>query len=312
MTFVLSGIQRFVAPFALVLLVSGLTLPVAGAAQERPLLMEGKQATFQRVLTRLGATLHNAPEAEVAESFPPFQPLYVYAREGEWLRIGPSASAGPTGWVQAGTVVDWKQNITGAFTNSAGRNRQILFETREALETLMNDEDVLALQADLLAQSDSGSIEAGSGAISVEPVEFINIREELYMMPILSFEETLHPLNYEPTLLLELASIPKAKELVPQPEMMQEPFDAGVVFVLDTTRSMGPYIESTRSAVERIVEQIRGTDVGGRVQFGVIGFRDNPDSNPDGIGYRTKMLAPLKHRLDQTEVIAAILSLIHI
>lgn len=298
--------RGLVAPLALALLLGGITVPVAGVAQERPLLMEGKQATFQRVLTRPGATLHAAPEAAVAEVFPPFQPLYVYAREGEWLRIGPSASAGPTGWVQAGAVVDWKQNITGAFTNSAGRNRQILFETREALEALMNNEDVLAMQADLLAQSDSGGIEAGSGAISVEPLEFINIRDELYMMPILSFEETLHPLNYEPTLLLELASIPNTKAPALVTETQAEPFDAGVVFVLDTTRSMGPYIESTRDAVKQIVEQIRGTDVGDRVQFGVIGFRDNPESDPDGIGYRTKMLAPLKHRPDQTEVIDAI------
>ena len=306
MTSVRRCFRRLAAPFALLLLAGGMAAPMAAVAQERPLLMEGKQATFQRVLTRPGATLHAAPEADVAESFPPFQPLYVYAREGDWLRIGPSASAGPTGWVQAGAVVDWKQNITGAFTNSAGRNRQILFEAREALEALMNDEDVLALQADLLAQSDSGSMEVGSGAISVEPLEFINIRDELYMMPILSFEETLHPLNYEPTLLLELASIPKSEEIAPPPEMPQEPFDAGVVFVLDTTRSMGPYIEGTRAAVEQIVERIRGTDVGDRVQFGVIGFRDNPESDPNGIGYRTKMLAPLKHRPDQTEVIDAI------
>lgn len=299
-------VRILLAPAACLAVLGGTGLASGASAQERPLLMEGKQATFQRVLTRPGATRHDAPEAPVAETFAPFQPLYVYARQGEWLRIGPSASAGPTGWVQSATVVEWRQNITGAFTNSAGRNRQILFGSRDALDALMNDEDVIARQADLLAQSDSGSLDPASGAISVEPLEFINIREELYMMPILSFEETLHPLNYEPTLLLELASVPKEAAQEPATKTPQDPFDAGVVFVLDTTRSMGPYIESTRAAVEQIVQQIRGTDVGDRVQFGVIGFRDNPEGDPDGIGYRTKMLAPLAHRSDQTEVVEAI------
>lgn len=276
------------------------------AAQDRPLPIDGKQTLFQRVLTRPGASLRDAPQGAVVESYPPFQPLYVYAREGDWLRIGPSASAGPVGWIEAKEAVDWKQNITGAFTNSAGRKPQILFNSRAALEALMNEEDIPARQADLLAQSDAGAIDPASGAISVEPREFINIRDSLYLMPILSFEETLHPLNYEPTLLLELASIPKQPPAPQAAPLPAESFDAGVVFVLDTTRSMGPYIERTRAAVEAIVAQVEGTDIGDRVQFGVIGFRDNPQSNPDGIGYRTKLLAPLKHRADQAEVVEAI------
>lgn len=306
--------DRLPTRFSTALLTAGLALfaatfsDTAALAQDRPLLMDGKQATFQRVLTRPGATLHSAPQTPATETYPPFQPLYVYAREGDWLRIGPSASAGATGWVTGTSVVDWKQNITGAFTNTAGRKQQVLFQTKDALESLMNEEDIPALQADILAQSDSGQIDPALGVISVEPLEFINIREELYMMPILSFEETLHPLNYEPTLLLELASIPKQEPAAPVAEAPAEPFDAGVVFVLDTTRSMGPYIESTRAAVEAIVAQVKGTDIGDRVQFGVIGFRDNPESDPDGIGYRTRTLAPLLHRTDQTEVIEAIRS----
>ena len=42
------------------------------------------------------------------------------------------------------------------------------------------------------------------------------------------------------------------------------------------------------------------------MQFGVIGFRDDPSSDPEGIGYRTRVLAPLARRADQGQVIVAI------
>lgn len=278
----------------------------AALAADRPLLIEGKQATYQRVLTRPGAARHDAPGGPAVGQYPPFQPLYVYARQGDWVQVGATISSGPQGWVATGLAVDWKQNITGAFTNPAGRSRQVMFDSRAALESLMEDEGLRARLADLVAQSDTGRVEPGSGAISVEPAEFINIREKLYLMPILGFEEILHPLNYEPALLLELASVPQTAPAPVAPPPMQDRFDAGVVFVLDTTRSMGPYLERTKAAVEQIVAGIRGTDVGDKVNFGVIGFRDNPAGNPAGIGYRTQMLAPLVRRADQTAVLDAL------
>lgn len=302
----ISVARAAVAALAFSLGLTGAEAP-AFAQVERPLLMDGKQATYQRVLTRPGATRHDAVGGAARADYPPFQPLYVYGRQDGWVRVGSSVSSGPEGWVAEGLVVEWKQNITGAFTNPAGRSRQILFKDRAALESLMEDEALRARQADILAQSDSGQVEPGAGVVSVEPAEFINIRERLYLMPILSFEETLHPLNYEPTLLLELASIPQRDA---EPKLPVEPaedrFDAGVVFVLDTTRSMGPYLEQTKKAVEQIVAEIRGTDVGERVHFGVIGFRDNPAGNPGGIGYRTRELAPLARRADQAEVLEAL------
>ena len=285
-----------------------ITAATPALAADRPLLIEGKQSTYQRVLTRPGARRHAAPDGAAQQTYPAFQPLYVYARQGGWIEVGPTISSGPEAWVSADQVVEWKQNIVAAFTNPAGRSRQVLFESRAALDKLMSDEGLRSRLADLVAQSDTGRMDAGSGAVSVEPAEFINIRDQLYLMPILGFEETLHPLNYGPALLLELASVPLQAPAPLAPPPLPDRFDSGVVFVLDTTRSMGPYLERTKAAVEQIVSGIRGTDIGERVHFGVIGFRDNPAGDPAGIGYRTRMLAPLARRADQTEVLDALRS----
>lgn len=270
----------------------------------RPLLVEGKSATYQRVLTKPGARLLTGPGAAEGTDYPPFQPLYVYGRQGDWVQVGPAISSGPSGWVALAQVVEWRQNIVAAFTNPAGRKRQLIFDSQEKLEAVMGSEDVMALEADLLAQSDTGHVDPASGVLAVEPEEFINIRDQLYLMPILSFAEGFHPLNNMPDLLMETASIPLSK--APAAQAPAKPFDAGIVFVLDTTKSMGPYIERTRAAVERIVTRIGGTDLGSRVQFGVVGFRDDPSGDPAGIEYRTRILAPLARRAEQTQVLQAI------
>jgi serine/threonine-protein kinase PpkA len=297
----ISAVRTILSATALALLPLT-TTPVM--ANERPLLVEGRQTVYQRVLTRPGALMFSAPDGDVLRQYPAFQPLYVYARQGDWQQVGPSLSAGPQGWVKSDQVVVWKQNIVAAFTNAAGRERQILFETEDQLRALMEHEALRAQQAKLLEQAAGDSLPEDSGVVAVEPEEYVNIVERLYLMPILEFAQDLHPLNYEDNLLMQVASVPLQEGGV-QAGAIADNFDAGIVFVFDTTQSMDPYIERTQEAVEQIIEGIRGTEVGTRVQFGVVGFRDNDKAAP-GLGYRTKTLLPLERRRDQSQVVATI------
>ena len=179
------------------------------AEQRRPLLVAGKSSVYQRILTRPGATLHERPNSPAEQTFPPFQSFYIFGLEPGWIEIGPSISQPPVGWMKAGSVVEWKQNIVAAFTNASGRNRQILFESNEKLLDLMESENVRARQASLLEMADSGTLDPNEGIIAVEPQEYIDIVQNPYIMPILTTESIPHPLNYQDTLLMEIASIPK-------------------------------------------------------------------------------------------------------
>jgi hypothetical protein len=277
--------------------------PVPVSAQQRPLLVEGRQTVFQRVLTRPGAVRHDAVAGQAVGAYPAFQPLYVYAAEPGWYQVGPSISAGPEGWVRAGAVIQWKQNIVAAFTNSAGRERQLLFEFEDRLRDLMEHEALREMQAMILGEVASGEVPAERGVVASEPEAYVNIVEQLYLMPILDFAQDLHPLNYEENLLMKVASVPLRDE--PQMASTSEEFDAGIVFVFDTTQSMQPYIARTQTALQEVVRNMRGTEVGDRVQFGVVAFRDNPEAS-EGLEYRTRTLLPLQRRSDQTPVLATI------
>ncbi|MEM1232642.1 MAG: vWA domain-containing protein [Pseudomonadota bacterium] len=279
---------------------------VASAQDRRPLILDGTETIFERVLTRPGATQHSAPDGPVSAQYPAFQPLYVFERSGDWVEVGQSASRAPQGWVKEDQTVLWKQNIVGAFTNNAGRSRQLLFEEESNLEWLLNHENIRGIQERLVAEASAGTIGGARGVVTVEPSEFVNIRERLYVMPILEFTQTLHPLSYSELLHLKVASVPQQSG--EEQEILMEsddPFDVGIVFLLDTTQSMEAYIARTQRVLQNTVRQIAGTELGDLINFGVIGFRDNPDA-VQGLEYRTKTLVGLERRQDETPVIQAI------
>lgn len=271
---------------------------------QRPLLVDGRKTVYQRVLTRPGARLHAAPDAAAGRQYPAFQPLYVYRADPDWVMVGRSVSAGPEGWLRRADAVPWKHNIVAAFTNPAGRSRQLLFETEAGLRRLMETPDPGAAERRMLDDIAAGRLDRADGIVAAEPAEYVDIVERLYLMPILDFRQDLHPMNNDDTLLMKVASVP-LRAGGDEAGAIADTFDAGIVFVFDTTRSMGPYIARTQRAVERVVREIEGTEIGRRVQFGVVGFRDNPDAVP-GLQYRTRTLLPLERRSDQTPVIATI------
>lgn len=300
MTSVLNALKTL-ATSALIA-VASISAPGPAATQERPLLAEGRETVFQRVLTRPGAELHESMGASANRSYPAFQPLYVYAREPGWIRVGRSISGRPEGWIQAGDVIPWRHNIVGSFTNTAGRERSIMFESDEKLRWLLNHEALRAIQPQLISDADNENLDPERGILAVEPREFIDIGERFYLMPILDFVQDFHPETYEPNLHMKVATIPLEDR---GDQEVTGDLDAGIIFVFDTTQSMDPFIASTQRAVEQIVRRIQGTDVGVRTNFGVVAFRDNVDAAP-GLEYRTRLLLPLERRSDQTPVLATI------
>ena len=299
----------FLPRLALAAAVIAACLPLgqATAQDRRPLLVEGRQTLFQRVLTRPGATLHDAAGGPVASRFSPFEPLYVYAREGDWLEVGRSMTRGPQGWVGVEQVVAWRQNIVAAFTNPAGRARNLFFDSREALEFVLNHEASVAQAERYREAAIAGSPVPDSGVVAVEPAEHIDIRQRFYLLPILDFAEDLHPMTLDPFLKLRVASLPLEDEPVigdPPPDPMAD-FDVGVVFVIDTTSSMDPYIEETRAQLADIVNRIGQTDIARKVHFGVWGYRDNNEAVPE-LEYRTREYLPLKRRDSFEAVLGAL------
>lgn len=267
-------------------LVLGLAWPAMAA---EPLLMPGKQTLYQRVLTRPGAALVPQPGATDGTVQTPFSVFYVYDRRTvggqSWVAVGATAQGTVDGWLPADGVIDWKQTMVLAFTNPAGRARTLFFDERAPLVDLLEADD-RDQRATELVEAAAQSGPTPPEVVAIEPATHVDIDNQFYLLPILEAEEAYLDSGF-PLRLVEIASLPLETDPTPAPSQA-EPFTAAVVFVIDATTSMGPYIDRTRQAVKTIYERIEAAGLGGRVRFGLVAFRDHLGKDP-GIEFVSRL-----------------------
>lgn len=262
-----------------------------GKCQPQPLLMEGKRTLYQRVLSLPNAMLVAEPGGSGGTPLDFWERFYVYEQREfggkEWLRVGPDVNCKPSGWILKDYAVPWKQQITVAFDNPAGRGRVLVFKDFAYLRRLANsprpDADLRTLDAAVRARQHDERI------ISAEPENYVDFAQRPYLLPIVDFQET----NREgfPLQLLKIHSISTAAAKPSQQAPAKAPKapKAAVVFVIDTTISMQPYIINTRDAVRQIFKRLNSSANGAEIDFGLVVFRSSTKAVPE-LEYVTKVL----------------------
>jgi len=267
----------------------------AHAQQNRPLTVEGKRALYQRVIAVPGAQLLDAPGASRAFAQPvtPFTVFYVYDRQTHdgrgYVQVGLDSNGTIDGWLPAEQAIDWQQTLTVGFKDPAQQPRVLLFHERDALREIIDRNDAARYEA-LREQAIAGDV-SNSPVAAIQPDGFIDIRRNFYLVPILSHEDVLIG-NYQGRL-LHVASVPLRD---PAPE--EDPYRAGIVFVIDTTQSMRPYIERTREIMRDVYAQIEEAGLADKVAYGLVGFRDSTKAVP-GLQYEARVFADLTSSGDE-------------
>lgn len=261
----------------------------AWAQAVRPLTMPGKTALYQKVLAIPGSKLYPEVNAspDAASDIEPFSIFYVYERQdtptGAWLRVGLDSNGSIDGWLSGQQAIDWKQSLTVSFKDPAETPRVILFGERSDLKTIVDDSDAERYRS-LRATAETG-IPANSPVVAIQPDQHLDIRRDFYLVPILDQEDVLVG-GYQGRM-LHVATVPLQE---PRPAV---DYRAAVVFVIDSTVSMGPYIDATRTTMERIYRSIETAELSDKVSFGLIAYRDYPDAVP-GLEYRTRLITDLE------------------
>ncbi len=284
-----NSIARLVLPLCGLLLSSH----ASAAEGDKPLLQEGKKTLYQRVLTTPGCKLGTAAGDDNGQLQPAFSSLYVYQKEEakgqSWLKVGADSYGNTIGWLPKSCTVDWKMQLTLAFTNPANRDRLLFFKEKQSLDNIFSAPDPVSLVAPLRAKlKRDGHAE---GIQAEEPEYFVDLQKQFYLLPILSGEEVMTEDGFY-TRLLNVASVSKADTVPKKEESVNQlkGFNASVVFVIDSTISMGPYIERTKEAVNKIYDKIKAEHLDGQVKFGLVSYRSNTKAVP-GLEYRTKIFA---------------------
>ncbi len=286
----------------------------AEAAETRctpaPLIQPGKKTLPDRVLVRPGAMLTPAPDGTGGAPVPAFAALFVYghSEDGRATQVGASSACKPDGWIATDHLVPWRNTMVAAFPSRAGRERVLFFENADTLRTILKAPDTAQEAARL--QAAAAKDPQSAGIVAQEPETPVDITKQFYLLPVLEakggrFSGTL------PVDLLHVASLTLPLPL-PLPAGAQDAagkrpdagtpaagtpdasarhnFRTAVVFVVDATRSMDPYLDRSRQAIGTVLSRVEKEGLTDRVRFGLVAFRDDPKAVPK-IEYGTRVYA---------------------
>lgn len=268
----------------------------------KPLLIEGKKTLYQRVLAKPGAKLSSVPGKRASKQVVPFTAFYVYSRvdlKGKtWVQVGYDSHGKTGGWVPGDKLIEWNHGLTISFRDPTGHDRVMLFRKPETLKALAATTDFTDYD-NLYNSAVAESLPKDSPVVAIQPKAHIDIREDFYLIPIREYRDIF--VGSEQGRLLRVSTVPHNAPVTldtarANPQGGTSDPDAklntGVVFVMDSTKSMDPYIARTRAAVRKIYDDISRNDPQGNVSFGLVGFRDDP-SVADDIEYRSLIFADL-------------------
>ena len=264
-------------------------------AAGKPLLMDGKKSLYQRVLSVPDARLYEIPTDSAASSeIVPFSVLYVYEKGSDWMHVGYDSFGQTAGWVRRDQAIAWNQALTVSFKDPQDIQRVMMFNSKGELEKLVADYDKDGYQS-LYDAVVSGQPPQNSPVIAIQPEAHLEIRDNFYLVPIVQHEDVY--LGSEQARLLEIASVPledsgDVSELS-NIETDSRSYRSGIHFVIDSTQSMGPYIDRTREAVARVYQAIEKQGLTNQVSFGLTAYRDNLDMVPE-LEYLTRNYVSLE------------------
>ena len=288
---------RFILPAVVFFICLGLIgEDIYAALQSKPLLIPGKRTLYQKVITHPGTKLYAAAgdSAQVLNKWvKPFTVFYVYQRAAvggkPWLEIGLSSTAGAIGWIKGSKASDWNQALTLVFTERTGRQPALFFKNMKLLQEVaasVSPSERAAQLALQFTEIQAGNISrpAKFPVTAVEPPEEAVSKGRFYLMPIFQALELFEGVKF-----LEVASIDPGTGQLPQEIELR----TGIVFVIDTTISMTPYIERARKAVRNIYDAIERAGLSDKVAFGLVAFRNSTKKTP-GLEYVAKVLSDLR------------------
>jgi hypothetical protein len=283
--------------------------PVAGS--DRPLLMAGKHSLYQRVLSTPGARIASEPGGKPGEEVVPFTAFYVYGRTEmagkQWIEVGTDRHGSRAGWLPGADCIEWNHGLTAAFRDPTGHDRVLLFENSDALRQLAGQSSLKTYQR-LYAEAAQGQPSADSPVVAIQPPGYIDIREDFYLVPIHRYEDVY--LGSEKARMLQVSSVPldSAPGSTAGRGAGKRGYTAGLVFVVDSTLSMQPYIERTRQAVTTIFDTLGKADLLGQMNFGLVAYRDNVSAAP-GLDYLVRTYVDLDEGRDAQGFLSRLKSL---
>ena len=266
-----------------------------------------------RVLPRVNSSIYqdkNAGSAVVEANVPAFVPLFVFERidvsyadplrPSGWFRVGKNRDRA-IGYIRAADALEWKTAVVVSYAHrGVGENERrpvIMFKDSAPLRTMVIDPKLGDRAGKYYARLAGRDVP--EEVITREPDTYVDIKKKFYLLPVLESIDLTDQGIDDAHILQIAAAVPNARakaedlcttERKDFAECAKKVGTVGddelridVVYVIDFTASMQPYINAVTAAMRdsaRLFTQATGGSKE-RVRFGLIGFRDHPESDQD-------------------------------
>jgi len=272
---------------------------VEPALARTPLLVEGKSPQsqiYQRIITHPGASLMSAPGPGMGEVTPAFMPFYVFDRRNvageEWLEVAPGEKGDNPRWIRGTDCSRWDKALTLMFTDRMGRRPVLFFKSKIDLERLAEADDIPAYWDATLTGYERNP--AQSPLVDTEDRQAAVPRDNFYLTPVFDFSDEYRNHGFT---LLKIGCVPSALPVPavakpapvaaaqPSPTVPTAPpaapaMKAGIAFIVDTTLSMGPYIEKTKQFISHTFDKLAQSPRGQDISLALVAYRNSTNFNP--------------------------------
>lgn len=272
-----------------------------------PLGMPGHQGLLQRILTKPGAELFAQPGGSgQGQPLPPFSLYYVLETRPGWVRVGEQLAGSATGWIAADMAQEWNVMLVMRYAPPDNRQPALFFRDELAAKSLLTQPGAGAAVADLLESAKGDLPDPRLVAIEDRTVDW---SASPYLMPILKTSPIVTDSGRK-VFLAQIAAVNGAGRFSGGPAQIASAGGSGsgtcrggspetavhqIAFVIDTTASMGPYIEGVRKIADYWSQEVARRGIATKVRFAVVAYRNNMDAEPQksGLEYVTRTYLPL-------------------
>lgn len=246
-----------------------------------------------KLINRPASTLYSDSSdtsAKVQENMSGFSVFYIVGEAPGWYQVSATEGGAPAGWLKDAETILWRHNLAVRFAHEARGNRlQVpFFGAATDVESVLRlaDPERLAIGQSAAGNPDQKKA-IDAGVIAVQPP--LVSRNDFYVLPIIEHRSVM-PGQFQSirreARLLRVAAM-KGQQTQ---SSSSAPASGGdrlpaidVVFVMDLTSSMGPFVQATLQAVRNFSTKLEEAGMADSFRFGLWGYKDTkPDEDFGG------------------------------
>jgi serine/threonine-protein kinase PpkA len=263
----------------------------------------------RQVLVRPDAKLYQEPDGDTTVEPKPssFERFYVYGDDSQSKRISVGrTNVAEDGWIERGDTVEWPHSMIASFEEPQNRHPVLFFREEEPLRRLLDDSTGPSAAVTQHYKTIADHIGRGKVLPVDYPVVCIEPNhhaDQPLIMPVLDARVLEGPVKG--TRMLKVAAageergatdfrseryvklLRELQEAEEKRRLSELRVDLDLVFVIDMTGTMQPWVDGLLKAMSEIVATVDGgSGKGGGIRFGLWGYQDK-DTMP-GIQFRTR------------------------